>query len=141
VKFVFIAAIAAIIARGILSLVNPSALNAPTPPPLPEPVKGHVTIVAAGPAGTISGQIRDARNGEALVGANVIIGGTDRGTAIDVCGTYTIAGLRPGKYDLVSAYTGYNDIKTTVTLDSLAGLRVDFWLAATKILLGWPPGG
>jgi hypothetical protein len=130
VKYVFIAAIATIIARGILGLIDPSALNAPPPPPPPEPVKGQVTVIVGGPAGTISGRICDMRSGEALVGACVSIEGTDLGAATDMNGNYTFANLQPGKYDLVTAYTGYNDMKTAVALDSLAGLRVDFWLAA-----------
>lgn len=129
-KYVFIAAIATIIARGIIGLIDPSALNAPPLPPPPEPVKGHVTVIVGGPAGTISGRICDLRSGEALVGVSVSIGGTDRGAATDVSGNYTFAGLQPGKYELVTAYTGYTDLQTTVTLDSLAGLRVDFWIAA-----------
>jgi len=140
VKYVFIAAIAAIIARGILGLIDPSALNAPTPPPLPEPVKGHVTVVAGGPTGTISGHIYDARNGEVLVGASALIRGTDHGAATGVRGDYTITGIQPGKYELVASCVGYNDLKTPVTLDSIAGLRVDLWLAVTTVLLGWPPG-
>lgn|GEM_PF-3082599 len=139
-KYVFIAAIAAIIARGILGLIDPSALNAPTPPPLPEPVKGHVTVVAGGPTGTISGHIYDARNGEVLVGASALIRGTDHGAATGVRGDYTITGIQPGKYELVASCVGYNDLKTPVTLDSIAGLRVDLWLAVTTVLLGWPPG-
>jgi hypothetical protein len=140
VKFVFITAIAAIIARGVLSLINPSALNAAAPPPLPEPVKGHATVVAGGPAGTISGHVYDAKSGELLVGASIIIQGTEHGAATGVSGDYTITGVPPGRHELVASYVGYSDLKTTVTLDSIAGLRVDFRLAVTKIILGWPPG-
>ena len=139
-KHVFVAAIATIIARGILGLIDPSALNAPTPPPLPEPVKGHVTVVAGGPSGTISGHIHDARDSEVVVVASALIREIDRGTATGVRGDYTITGVPPGKYELVASCVGYNDLKTPVTLDSIAGLRVDFWLAVTTVLLGWPPG-
>ncbi|MCX6844549.1 MAG: carboxypeptidase-like regulatory domain-containing protein [candidate division WOR-3 bacterium] len=138
-KYVFIAAIATIIARGILGLIDPSALNAPTPPPLPEPVKGHVTVVAGGPAGTISGHIYDAKSGEVLVGTSAFIRGTDLGAATGVRGDYTLTGVPPGKYELVASCIGYNDLKTTVTPDSIAGLRVDLWLAVTTVLLGRPP--
>jgi CarboxypepD_reg-like domain len=143
VKYVFVAAIATIIARGILGLIAPSALNAPTPstlPPLPEPVKGHATVVAGGPAGTISGHVYDAKSGELLIGASIIIQGTEQGEATGVGGDYTISAVLPGRYELVASHIGYNNLKTTVTLDSIAGLRVDFRLAVTKIILGWPPG-
>jgi len=139
VKYVFIAAIATIIARGVLSLINPSALNAPAPPPPPKPVKAYATVVAGGPAGTISGHISDARDGEVLVGASVLILGTDRGAATDVRGDYTITDVPLGKYELMASSVGFNNLKTPVTLDSIAGLRVDFRLAATKVILGWPP--
>jgi hypothetical protein len=137
-KFVFIAAIVAIIARGILGLISPAALNAPNPPSPPEPAKGYVTVVAEGPAGTISGHLHDAKYGEVLVGASAVIWGTERGAATDIYGAYTITGVPPGKYELEASYTGHNSLKTSIILDSITGLRVDFRLAVTKVILGYP---
>ncbi len=74
-----------------------------------------------------------------LVGASVLILGTDRGAATDVRGDYTITDVPLGKYELMASSVGFNNLKTPVTLDSIAGLRVDFRLAATKVILGWPP--
>jgi len=134
VKYVFIAAIAAIIARGILGLINPSALNAPERPK-PEPVEPpHVQVSVEGPVATISGRVIDAKTGEPLVGASVIVEGTEIGEATDARGEYVIARVPTGTHKLRASYTGYYDLTTTVALDSITGLRVEFHLALPKIL-------
>jgi hypothetical protein len=76
------------------------------------------------------------KNGEVLVGASVVILGTDRGAATGVHGEYAVAGVLPGKHELVASYVGYRALKTSITLDSLTGVRVDFWMAATPIRIG-----
>ena len=122
-----------IIARGIVGLIDPTALNAPPPP---EPVKGHATVVAGGPAGTISGCVVDAKTGEPLIGASVVVEGTEIGNASDLRGEYVIARVPAGTHRLTACYTGYRDLRTTVELDSISGVRVDFWLAPTIIRIG-----
>jgi hypothetical protein len=134
VKFVFIAAIATIIARGILSLVNPTALNAPEPP---KPVAAHVQARAEGPVATISGRVVDARTGEPLIGASVVVEGTELGNATDLHGEYLIARVPVGTHKLGAFYTGYRDLATTVVSDSISGVRVDFYLAVAVPFKGY----
>ena len=136
-KLVFIAAIAAILARGVLNLIKPSALNAPAPPPLPEPVKGHATVVAGGPAATISGRVVDARTGEPLIGASVAVEGTELGNAADLHGEYLITRVPVGTHRLRASYTGYNDVTTTIVLDSINGIRVKFCLTVAARFKGY----
>ena len=39
---------------------------------------------------TITGVLTDAKNGETLIGANILIEGTDTGTTTDIDGAYTL---------------------------------------------------
>lgn len=56
--------------------------------------------------GSISGAIKDAKTGEAIIGANVLIVETSTGAATDVTGEFTIAQIAAGTYSLkVSSIT------------------------------------
>ena len=53
--------------------------------------------IYSGTTGKLSGTIKDAQTGEPLVGANVIIEGTNFGAATNVNGEYVILNISPGK--------------------------------------------
>ena len=57
--------------------------------------------------GKISGVVSDADTGEAIIGANVRISGTNLGAATDVDGFYYIINLDPGIYNIEVRYIGY----------------------------------
>ncbi len=64
----------------------------------------------------VSGSVTDAESGEKLVGANVIIEGTESGTSTDVDGNYSLtvpAGLSSAK--LTARYIGFRQATVTVT--------------------------
>lgn len=54
----------------------------------------------------ISGMVKDAATGEALVGANVVVKGTFKGNTTDTDGRFTISGVS-GSVTLVVQYIGY----------------------------------
>ncbi|MCH8569177.1 MAG: TonB-dependent receptor [Balneolales bacterium] len=58
-------------------------------------------------AGRITGTVTDARDGEPIIGAQVIIQGTTQGTTTDFDGNYRILNVRPGTYTLEFRYIGY----------------------------------
>jgi hypothetical protein len=58
--------------------------------------------------GKISGAITDATTGEALIGSNVIIEGTNVGAATDINGRYAILNVTPGNYTLRFSMVGYS---------------------------------
>ncbi len=58
--------------------------------------------------GRIVGTVVDAETGETLIGVNVIIEGTIKGTATDIDGNYTIRRVAPGSYSLVVTYLSYS---------------------------------
>ena len=83
--------------------------------------------------GAINGYVRDATTGETLLGANVVVSGTPRGTATNTAGFYALASLRPGSYTLTASFLGYRDASRTVTLEPYATLRLDFELTPEDV--------
>ena len=64
----------------------------------------------------VSGTVTDANSGDKLVGANVIVEGTETGTSTDVDGNYSLtvpAGLSTAK--VTARYIGYKQATVTVT--------------------------
>jgi len=58
-------------------------------------------------AGRLTGTVTDARDGEPIIGAQVIIQGSTQGTTTDFDGNYRILNVRPGTYTLEFRYIGY----------------------------------
>jgi outer membrane receptor protein involved in Fe transport len=56
--------------------------------------------------GKITGKITDAKTGEAIIGATIIIKETTSGAASDIDGNFTVP-IEPGEYDIEIKYTGY----------------------------------
>lgn len=65
----------------------------------------------------LSGNVTDV-TGQALIGVNVIISGTNLGTVTDVDGTYILTGrLEPGIYNLQISYVGYTNTVVGITVE------------------------
>jgi len=76
----------------------------------------------------ISGKVTDAGNGDALIGANVLVKGSDSGTITDIDGTYS---LKASQGDvLVFSYAGYNDQEIVVG----SSATIDVALQAGRLL-------
>ena len=65
---------------------------------------------AAQTAGKISGTVRDGETGEVLIGANVVIVGTNMGGATDLEGYFFVLNVPPGEYDLQASLVGYDRV-------------------------------
>lgn len=77
---------------------------------------------------TITGTVTDAATGESLIGANVLVKGTQSGTITDVDGTYL---LKASSGDiLVFSYLGFTDMEITVGSSSV----INAALSAGKLL-------
>ncbi len=64
----------------------------------------------------VSGSVTDASTGDKLVGANVLVEGTEAGTSTDIDGNYSLtvpAGLSSAK--ITARYIGYRQVTVTVT--------------------------
>jgi hypothetical protein len=75
---------------------------------------------------TISGYIKDAINGETLIGANLYVDAADLiGTTTNIYGFYSLS-LDTGKYKIVSSYIGYKN--WGIELDLKEDIRINISL-------------
>ncbi len=63
--------------------------------------------------GKITGKITDKETGEAVVGASIMVVGTQRGAMSDFDGKYTITQISPGTYTLRISNIGYNTLEVS----------------------------
>ncbi|MFB3055842.1 MAG: carboxypeptidase-like regulatory domain-containing protein, partial [Ignavibacteriaceae bacterium] len=90
----------------------------------------------AGTTGKISGKIIDTSNGEPLIGANVIILGTNLGAATDFDGNFFIINIPPGKYEVKASIIGYNSVliqNVTVSVDQTTKLNFELQEEAIEV--------
>ncbi len=76
-------------------------------------------VLYAGTTGKLSGSVKDSQTGEPLVGANIIIVGTEFGAATNLDGNFVILNIPPGSYSVKVSYIGYqvslfNDLQIIV---------------------------
>lgn len=78
-----------------------------------------ITLAFAGAAiaqGTVKGVIRDANSHETLVGASIIVAGTQQGTTTDLDGSFSLK-VPTGKHTLKISFVGYQPKEVNVTLN------------------------
>lgn len=81
---------------------------------------------------TISGYLRDASNGEALIGATVFVSELSAGTTSNVYGFYSIT-LPQGNYHINYSYVGYADAQKVVELSEDIRLDIEVRSADTEL--------
>ncbi len=87
-----------------------------------------VNMAFAITTGKIAGIITDAGTGEALVGVNVIVDGTNLGAASDLDGYYVILNVPPGNQVLKLSMMGYANVSVTnvvVVIDQTSNIDVE----------------
>jgi len=65
-----------------------------------------------GQAGKLRGIVTDTETDEPLIGANILVEGTELGAATDVNGVYVILAVPPGVYTIRATYIGYQTEST-----------------------------
>ena len=70
------------------------------------------SVVNAGTTGKLAGRIVDSETKEPIIGATIIIKGTNFGASADLEGDFYINNISPGTYTVVISAIGYN--KTTI---------------------------
>jgi len=70
-------------------------------------------IIFAGTTGKIMGTVNDDDTGEPLIGANILIQGTQLGAATNMDGEFFILNIPPGVYSLRASMIGYQDMVIT----------------------------
>ncbi len=72
---------------------------------------------------TLKGKVTDASNGEALIGATILVVGTDKGTATDLDGSFTIENVAlPATLQL--SYTGFKTEEVLVETDAFLDITL-----------------
>lgn len=92
-----------------------------------------VIIPQQGYAQTIRGEVSDATTGEALIGANVIIQGTEKGTSTDIDGRYIIRNAPVGDLTLLFRYIGYESQEVGITVTEGETVTQDMELTTTTL--------
>mgnify|MGYP000106029950 CR=1 FL=1 len=85
--------------------------------------------------GSVSGRVTDADNGDPLVGANVIVVGTNLGAATDVNGEFSISRVPAGAQRLNANYIGYASRSTNVDIPADGSATADFGLSVAALNL------
>src|SRR5436190_24276439 len=73
---------------------------------------------------TINGNIRDASNGESLIGATIFISELKSGAVTNEYGFHSIT-LAPGSYSIKFSYIGYEPLLRDVVLDKNQQLNIE----------------
>jgi TonB dependent receptor-like, beta-barrel/CarboxypepD_reg-like domain/TonB-dependent Receptor Plug Domain len=90
-----------------------------------------------GTVGRIQGKVTDLQTGQPLIGANVIVVGTNFGAATDVNGEFTIDHLDPGVYEVKASYIGYQNVTTSnVRVSADLTTTLNFQLPAQGVQVG-----
>ena len=89
--------------------------------------------ILAQSSGKIIGKIIDAATGEQLPGANIMLKGTNIGTASDMYGSYRITNVNPGNYTLKVEYIGYKSYSTSINIVANRTLKLDIKLTLSAV--------
>ena len=82
---------------------------------------------------SIVGVVTDV-NSKPLVGANVVVEGTEKGGVTDVNGKYTIDIGKSGDYDVTASFIGYSSVTNPVTVNDIVG-TVNFLLEIDAVAM------
>lgn len=85
---------------------------------------------------TVAGVVKDSVSNETLPFASVFFSGTTFGTTSDKDGNFTLKADRPGTYDLVISFTGYQTYFRQVDLNEQQVLRLNVSLYLSTRNLG-----
>ncbi|WP_428235978.1 TonB-dependent receptor [Gracilimonas sp.] len=86
-------------------------------------------VLYAQTSGTITGTVKDAKTGEPLIGATVILEGTSLGAATNAEGRYTINNIPTKTYNVKASFVGFiTETKFNVVVRSAGNIELNFEL-------------
>jgi len=85
--------------------------------------------------GSVSGRVTDAQTGDPLVGANVLVVGTNLGAATDINGEYAISRVPAGAQRLNANYIGFASSSSNVDVPVDGNATTDFGLSVAALNL------
>ncbi|MDR1631300.1 MAG: carboxypeptidase-like regulatory domain-containing protein, partial [Dysgonamonadaceae bacterium] len=94
-----------------------------------------VTTILSAQTGNIAGTVTGKKDGEAIIGANILIENTNTGAVTDFNGKFVISGISAGKYTLKVSYLSYQtaEINLEVTAEQTAEINVAMVEAANVL--------
>lgn len=81
---------------------------------------------------TLNGYVKDAENGEELIGVTVYVTELKTGTATNVYGFYALS-LPPGQYHIIFSSVGYKNVEKEVDLDKDQSFNVELPVEVTTM--------
>ena len=79
--------------------------------------------------GSPNGIVIDSETGETLIGVNIVLEGTSKGTATDIDGEYILKGIEPGTYTLIVSYISFTNQRITgVKIKAGESVQIDIIL-------------
>ncbi|HSI89718.1 MAG TPA: carboxypeptidase-like regulatory domain-containing protein, partial [Adhaeribacter sp.] len=81
---------------------------------------------------TVSGTLRDAASGEALIGATAFIPSLSKGATTDISGNYKLL-VPAGSYTIQFSYLGYQTVTKQITVSKDLKLNTDLPVASSEL--------
>jgi hypothetical protein len=94
-----------------------------------------VSSLAFAQKGTIAGKVTDAKSGDGLPGANVLVQGLEYGASTNPDGEFTIAGVPAGTHSVIARFIGYKSVIKQVTVSGGGVAELNFGLTETALQL------
>src|ERR1041385_3332673 len=91
-----------------------------------------INVASAQNKHTLSGYIKDASNGEALIGATIFIKEVNTGAVANAYGFYSIT-VPSATYNVVYSFVGFQKIEKEITLDSDQRIDIELSVEATQL--------
>jgi hypothetical protein len=86
-------------------------------------------VLYAQTSGTITGTVKDDKTGEPLIGATVVLEGTNLGAATNTEGRYTINNIPTKTYKVKASFVGFiTETKFNVVVRSAGNIELNFEL-------------
>jgi len=94
-----------------------------------------IGLLSAGTTGKLTGVLLDQETGEPLIGCNIILTGTDLGTASNINGEYFILNIPPGTYSVRFQMIGYESViseNVSISIDKTTRLNGSLGIEAIE---------
>jgi len=95
-----------------------------------------IPVLVWAQTGVIEGRVTDHASGESIVGANVVVGGTELGAATNAEGIFNIPNVPAGKAKLFVSVIGYRKVTREVAVTAGKTTKVDVPLESETLELG-----
>ena len=95
-----------------------------------------LTLNAYALTGTLTGNVYDKSTNNTLANVNIYLKGTSYGTTTGEDGSFLITNLKPGNYEVIISYVGYESLNTNITIEDKETTEISASLISSPIYLG-----